>query len=62
MKRLVLKKWVVIILAVVNMLALLVMGSEVEDLKLFVITHLVACLIFTGNMMLIIKYGRKEWL
>lgn len=62
MKRLVLKDWVVILLAVVNMLALLVMGSDTEDLKLFVITHLVACLIFTGNSMLIIKYGRKELL
>jgi hypothetical protein len=60
MKRLVLKKWVMVILAIINILAFIVMASEVDDLKLFVVSHLVACVIFTGNSMLIIKYGRKE--
>jgi len=62
MKRLVFKKWVLYVLAIINVFAFIVMASEVNDLGLFVVSHLVACIIFTINLMLIIKYGRKEWL
>ena len=62
MKRLVLRKWFAYVLVIINMFAFCVMASEVEDLKLFVVSHLVALLVFASNSMLIIKYCRKEWL
>ena len=60
MKRMVLKDWVVVVLAVINMFAIMIMGSECESLFAFLITHLIAAVVFALNSMIIVKYGKKE--
>lgn len=60
MKKIVLKDWVVVILAIINMFAIMVMGSDCESLKTFLISHLIAASVFILNSMIIVKYGKKE--
>lgn len=60
MKKNVLKNWVVGVLAIINMIALMIMGSDCESLTTFLMTHLIATGVFAFNSMLIIKYGKKE--
>lgn len=62
MKKLVLRKWVAYLLIAINVLAFIVIASDVDDLKLFVVSHLVAGIVFACNSMLIIKYARRGWL
>ena len=58
-KKLVLKKWITFVLALINVICFVIMASDVDSLKVFVITHCIACLIFAFNSMLLIKYGRE---
>ena len=58
-KKLVLKKWITFVLALINIVCFVIMASDVDSLKVFVITHCIACLIFAFNSMLLIKYGRE---
>lgn len=60
MEKKVFKKWVVGVLAIINMIALMIMGSDCESLTTFLITHLIATSIFVLNSMIIVKYGKKE--
>lgn len=56
MKKRKFKKWVEVSLIVINILMLLVIGSEVENTILFVITHLGAAVVFTINSCLLMKF------
>lgn len=60
MKKRVLKKWVLYGLVGINIMALLVMTSECDDLKLFITTHLLSAIILIINSALILKYAPKE--
>lgn len=60
MKRNVLKNWVVMVLVIINMFAIMVMGSDSENIKIFLLSHLIATIIFILNSIIIIKYGKKE--
>lgn len=62
MKRVVFKDWVVVVLALINMLAFCVMGSDCESLSLFFLSHIIAAGIFALNSMLILKYAKRKWL
>lgn len=60
MKKNVLKDWVVGVLVIINLLAVMVMGSECESLTVFLISRLIAVGMFAFNTKLIMKYGKKE--
>ena len=53
-----LRKWVIVLLTIVNVIAFMIMGSDCESLKTFIVSHLIACLVFSFNSMIILKYGR----
>lgn len=56
MKRLKLRKWAEYSLIIINILAFIVMASECESTKVFIISHLIAAIIFVLNSHLLIKY------
>ena len=60
MKRNVLKKWVVVVLGIINFFAIMVMGSDCVDVKTFLISHFIAASVFILNSITIVKYGKKE--
>lgn len=60
MKKRVLKKWFLYGLVGINIMALLVMTSECEDIKLFITTHLLSAIILITNSAIILKYAPKE--
>lgn len=57
-KKLVLKSWVEKLLGVIVILAIMVGASECDNLKLFVISHIVAVVIILLIAMIFLKYGR----
>ena len=50
-----LKKWVVNVLAGINFTSLILMGSDTEDLKVFIIGHLIALTVFLLSGYALIK-------
>lgn len=62
MKRLVFKKWVMVVLGIIDLVAFMFICSDSEDLITWLIVHFVAGLVFWITSSLMIKYMRKEWL
>lgn len=56
-RKLKLKKWVVYLLLTINMIAILFMGAECEDFKLFVTSKIIALGIFIINNLILAKYS-----
>lgn len=52
-----LRKWVRITLGVIAFIAILVMASDCENTWEFIISHLIACGVFTLSTMTLIKYS-----
>lgn len=59
-KRLVLKKWVENIILVIMALALAIVSGECDKMSTFIITHVIALIIFAGSSAVLIKYGREN--
>ena len=57
-KRLVLKKWVEIVLAIIATIMFMIMGSECDNMLLFVTSHIGAGIIFLLIGIVLVKYGR----
>jgi len=57
MKKFRLRKWVEYLLVVVAFLSLCVMGSECDDMMIFIVSHLIATLIFVVSSSILIKYS-----
>lgn len=55
------KNWVQVLLVIINMLAILIMGSDCEDIKIFIVSHLFAGLVFVLNSLILLKYGRLNY-
>lgn len=55
-KRLILKKWVQVVLCVIIILSLFILGSDSDDLKTFVIWHIVALGTMISSLYLLYKY------
>ena len=60
-KKLVFRKWVACLLGLIDFGCVLVLASEVENLKEFFISKLVALIIFIVISHLLIKYQRQEY-
>lgn len=58
MKKRYLKKWVEVVLAIILLAALVVMGAEVE--KYFIISKLIAMVVFIISGYILLKYARPE--
>lgn len=58
MKRIVLKKWVEVVIIFIQVLLIMIMASESDDLKVFVISKLIALVIFVINSLILFKYSR----
>ena len=55
-KRLVLKKWVQVVLSIILILSLFILGSDSDDLKTFVVWHIVAMGTMLSSFYLLYKY------
>lgn len=60
-KRLYIKNWIQVLLIIINVIAILIMGSDCEDLNLFITSHLLAGLVFGINSLILLKYGRLNY-
>ena len=58
MKKFRLRKWVEYLLVVVAFLSFCIMGSECDDMMIFVISHIIATIIFVTSSSILISYGR----
>lgn len=58
MKRLYFRKWVDVVLGLVEVMLLLLLGSEVDNTFIFVISKLIFMVLFILNGYLILKYSR----
>lgn len=58
MKRIVLKKWVEVVIIFIQVILFMILGSESDDLKVFIISKLVALIIFGINSIILFKYSR----
>lgn len=59
-KRLVIKKWVEKVLLIISAVALVVVASDSDSTKIFLITHLTAGIVLLGSAIVLIKYGREN--
>lgn len=58
MKKIYLKKWVEVVIIFIQVILFMILGSECEDLKVFIISKLVALTLFIINSMILFKYSR----
>lgn len=58
MKKYKFRKWVTYLLGTIAFLAFVVMGSDCEDLNVFILSHLIATGIFISTTSLLMKYGQ----
>lgn len=58
MKRIVLKKWVEVVIIFIQVILFMILGSESDDLKVFIISKLIALIIFGINNIILFKYSR----
>lgn len=57
-KRRYLKEWVVNTLVCINFFLIMLMGSEVEDMKLFVFSKLIMLMVFILITLVLAKYSK----
>ena len=55
-----LRKWVRITLAIIILISMLVIGAEVDDLKTFILSKIIACGMFVLASSVLLKYGQKN--
>ena len=60
MKRLVLKQWVVQVLALIIGISVMIMASDCESITTFVISHIGALVVFIGCGLVLKKYASKK--
>lgn len=60
MKRKVLKDWVVMVLGFVNLISVMIMASDCDSIHNFLVTHIIALVVFVFNATIITKYGKKD--
>lgn len=53
-----LKRWVEVVIIFIQVILFMVLGGECEDLKVFIISKLVALTLFIINSMILFKYSR----
>jgi len=57
-KKIVLKKWVEVVLEIVLFMSILIGASECDNMRIFIISHLGAGLVMIIVGMILVKYGR----
>ena len=58
MKRTIVKDWVAYTLVVINILLLMFMAGDCEDMTIFVVSKIIALVLFVFNSFIIVKYSR----
>lgn len=58
MKKVYFKKWVDVVLGIIQTILLILLGSEVDNTFIFVISKLIFIILFMLNSYLLIKYSR----
>lgn len=53
-----LKRWVEVVIIFMQVILFMVLGGECEDLKVFIISKLVALSLFIINSVILFKYSR----
>lgn len=60
MKEITFKNWVSYTLMIINMIAVLVLGTDQADWSSFITVHLIALLIIVVNSILLFLYGKED--
>lgn len=58
MKRLYFRRWVDVVLVIIETMLLLLLGSEIDNTFIFVISKLIFMVLFILNSYLLLKYSR----
>ena len=58
MKKTYLKKWVEVVIVFIQVILFMILGSECDDLKIFIVSKLIALIIFVINSVILFKYLR----
>lgn len=58
MKKRYLKRWVEYLIITIQFLLFMLLGSETEDLKLFIISKIIFLILFLIDHLILVKYSR----
>lgn len=58
MKIIYLKRWVEVVIIFIQVFMVMILASECDDLKIFIISKIIALLIFMFNHFILYKYSR----
>lgn len=58
MKKIYLKRWVEVVIVSIQFILFMILGSECDDLKIFIVSKIIALIIFVINSAILFKYSR----
>ena len=58
MKKIYLKKWVEVAIIFIQAILFMILGGECDDLKIFIVSKIIALVIFLINCYILFKYSR----
>ena len=58
MKKIYLKNWVEVVIIIIQFILFMILGSECDDLKIFITSKIIALCLFLINHYILYKYSR----
>ena len=58
MKKIYLKRWVEVTIIFIQAILFMIVGSECDDLKIFIVSKIIALVIFFVNHLILVKYTK----
>ena len=58
MKKIYLKKWVEVAIIFIQLILFMIVGSDCDDLKIFIVSKIIALIIFFVNHLILVKYTK----
>lgn len=58
MKKIYLKKWVEVVIIFIQAILFMILGSDCNDLKIFIVSKIIVLIIFVINSKILFKYSR----
>lgn len=52
------KKWVEVVIIFIQVILFMILGAECDDLKIFIVSKIIALIIFVINSKILFKYSR----
>lgn len=58
MKKIYLKKWVEVVIVFIQVILFMILAGDCDDLKIFIVSKIIALIIFVINSKMLFKYSR----